>query len=85
MKCVLHINGFSGPCPRVRSNRRVRSRGARTYHIWSTRIVGQYFAILSESSEDQKLILSKMDKEDYRIILGGSNLKVGILFNEISM
>ena len=21
MKCVLKINGFSGPCPRVRSNR----------------------------------------------------------------
>ena len=27
MKCVLQINGFSGPCPRVRSNRRVWSGG----------------------------------------------------------
>ena len=25
MKCVLQINGFSGPCPRVQSNRRVGS------------------------------------------------------------
>ena len=25
MKCVLQINGFSGPRPRVRSNRRVES------------------------------------------------------------
>ena len=25
MKCVLQINGFSGPCPRVRSSHRVGS------------------------------------------------------------
>ena len=40
--------------------------------------------IWSEYFTDQKLILSKMDKEDYKVILVESNMKDWIIFGKIS-
>ena len=34
MKCVLQINGFSGPHPLVRSSCRVGGGGGKARHVW---------------------------------------------------
>ena len=40
---------------------------------------------LSEYSKDYKLIFSRIDKKYYKVILGGSNPKDWIIFDEFSL
>ena len=53
---------------------------------WMTsHIIFSLIRFWSEYFEDQKLIFTKMNKEDHRMILGDSNLKDWIIFGRISM